>query len=84
MRLNFTVNQDNQRSVQIIDSKGNGKVFSYIELVKQLHSEKLLEETTIDDGYTEEEKTSINTLVCDINDVIKKSEATEDQETLDT
>ena len=66
MKLIFNKDENSQISVSQ-EVEGKKKSFSYVDMIKNLISEKKLEEPQVDDSFSEAEKKSINDMVDFIN-----------------
>lgn len=70
MKLKFYKEEDNDY-VKIITQDGNELEFDYIEMIRHIFNDKKIDEADIDDQYSEEEASSIKTLISDISETVE-------------
>lgn len=61
MKMHFSRNESGETMVQLVEN-GNVIPFNYITLVKHLIVNANLEETTFGEGFSAEEKDSVNSM----------------------
>jgi hypothetical protein len=71
MRLHFSRNKLGEATVGLVENN-NALPFNYTTLVKQLINSGDLEETTFDEGFANEEKASVNSMVQLLTEACRK------------
>ena len=71
MRIHFSRNDSGETEVQLVE-KENRLPFSYITLVKHLIDNASLEETSFGEGFSNEEKSAVNSMVQNLEQACSK------------
>lgn len=83
MKLKFYKDEIKNR-VSILTKEETELEFDYVEMIKQIYTDKSMDQPEVSDEFSEEEQESIQSLITDISDSIQSLFGTETEAEPDT
>ena len=83
MKLKFYKDEIKNR-VSILTKEETELEFDYVEMIKQIYTDKSIDQPEVSDEFSEEEQESIQSLITDISDSIQSLFGTETEAEPDT
>ena len=83
MKLKFYKDEIKNR-VSILTKEETELEFDYVEMIKQIYTDKPIDQPEVSDEFSEEEQESIQSLITDISDSIQSLFGTETEAEPDT
>lgn len=83
MKLKFYKDEIKNR-VSILTKEKTELEFDYVEMIKQIYTDKSIDQPEVSDEFSEEEQESIQSLITDISDSIQSLFGTETEAEPDT
>lgn len=83
MKLKFFKDEIKNR-VSILTKEETELEFDYVEMIKQIYTDKSIDQPEVSDEFSEEEQESIQSLITDISDSIQSLFGTETEAEPDT
>lgn len=83
MKLKFYKDEIKNR-VSILTKEETELEFDYVEMIKQIYTDKSIDQPEVSDEFSEEEQESIQSLIIDISDSIQSLFGTETEAEPDT
>lgn len=83
MKLKFYKDEIKNR-VSILTKEETELEFDYVEMIKQIYTDKSIDQPEVSDEFSEEEQESIQSLITDISDSIQSLFGTETEAETDT
>lgn len=83
MKLKF-YKDESKNLVSILTKEETELEFDYVEMIKQIYTDKSIDQPEVSDEFSEEEQESIQSLITDISDSIQSLFGTETEAEPDT